>query len=87
MHVAAGLPAKRDEEADRGIFPGRRARLEVPAIRSRIGKPHVGAEIRDSNGGLVRKIDDQQWRTAITPATGTATSGGIPNRMVDANKT
>src|SRR4029079_11772408 len=35
-------------------------------------QPHVGAEIRDSNGDLVRKLDDKQWRTAVNPATAQA---------------
>jgi penicillin-binding protein A len=37
-----------------------------------IMQPHVGAEIRDANGDLVRKIDDHQWRTAVDPATAQA---------------
>jgi peptidoglycan glycosyltransferase len=37
-----------------------------------IMQPHVGAEIRDSNGDLVRKLDDKQWRTAVNPATAQA---------------
>lgn len=37
-----------------------------------IMRPHVGGEIRDANGDLVRKIDDGQWRTAISPATAQA---------------
>ena len=35
-------------------------------------KPHVGAEIRDSNGDLVRRIATGEWRTAISPGTAQA---------------
>jgi penicillin-binding protein A len=37
-----------------------------------IMKPHVGAEIRDANNDLVRKLDDGEWRTAVSPATAQA---------------
>jgi penicillin-binding protein A len=37
-------------------------------------QPHVGAEIRDANGDLVRRIDDQQWRQGTTPQTAGAVS-------------
>ncbi len=37
-----------------------------------IMRPHVGAEIRDANGDLVRRIDDGEWRQGSTPATAQA---------------
>lgn len=37
-----------------------------------IMEPHVGAEIRDAGGDLVRRIDDSEWRTAMTAATAQA---------------
>jgi len=37
-----------------------------------IMEPHVGAEIRDSSDDLVRRIDDKQWRTAMSPTTAQA---------------
>jgi peptidoglycan glycosyltransferase len=49
--------------------------LEMALVASGIAnggvimQPHVGAEIRDANNDLVRRIDDKQWRTAVNPAT------------------
>lgn len=37
-----------------------------------IMEPHVGAEIRDAGGDLVRRIDNAEWRTAMTAATAQA---------------
>lgn len=37
-------------------------------------RPHVGAEIRDANGDLVRRIDDGEWRTGSSAATAQAVS-------------
>jgi peptidoglycan glycosyltransferase len=37
-----------------------------------IMSPHVGAEIRDANGDLVRRIDDSAWRQGSTAATAQA---------------
>jgi len=37
-----------------------------------IMRPHVGAEIRDANNDLVRRIDDGEWRTAVTSTTAQA---------------
>jgi peptidoglycan glycosyltransferase len=37
-----------------------------------IMSPHVGAEIRDANGDLVRRIDDSEWRQGSTAATAQA---------------
>jgi peptidoglycan glycosyltransferase len=35
-------------------------------------EPHVGAEIRDANDDLVREIDDDEWRTAVSSTTAQA---------------
>jgi peptidoglycan glycosyltransferase len=35
-------------------------------------QPHVGAEIRDANGDLVRRIDDSEWRAASSAGTAQA---------------
>ena len=37
-----------------------------------IMQPHVVKAIRDSDGNLVRKIDDKEWKTAVSPATAQA---------------
>jgi peptidoglycan glycosyltransferase len=37
-----------------------------------IMEPHVGAEIRDSGNDLVRRIDDKEWRTAMSATTAQA---------------
>jgi len=37
-----------------------------------IMEPHVGAEIRDAGNDLVRRIDDTEWRTAMSAATAQA---------------
>jgi peptidoglycan glycosyltransferase len=37
-----------------------------------IMRPHVGAEIRDANNDLVRQIDDDEWRTAVSSTTAQA---------------
>lgn len=37
-----------------------------------IMEPHVGAAIRDGGGNLVRRIDDADWRTAMSPTTAQA---------------
>jgi len=37
-------------------------------------RPHVGAEIRDADDDLVRRIDDQEWRTAVSPQVAQAVS-------------
>ena len=37
-----------------------------------IMEPHVGAEIRDSSNDLVRRIDDKEWRTAMSATTAQA---------------
>jgi peptidoglycan glycosyltransferase len=42
-----------------------------------IMEPHVGAEIRDANGDLVRRIDDKEWKTAMS-----ATSSQALNSMM-----
>jgi peptidoglycan glycosyltransferase len=34
--------------------------------------PHVGAEIRDSNDDLVRRIDDSEWKSATSATTAQA---------------
>jgi peptidoglycan glycosyltransferase len=62
----------------------------------RIMTPHVGAEIRDSNDDLIRRIDDSEWHVATSATTaqavtsfmigvvedGTGTRGRIPNVAV-----
>ena len=40
-----------------------------------IMEPHVVAAIRDANGDLVRRIDDREWRTAVSPTTAQAVNG------------
>jgi peptidoglycan glycosyltransferase len=42
-----------------------------------IMEPHVGAEIRDASDDLVRRIDDQEWKTAMS-----ATSAQALNSMM-----
>ena len=37
-----------------------------------IMKPHVMKEIDDSDGNLVRRFNDSQWRTAVSPSTAQA---------------
>ncbi len=37
-----------------------------------IMEPHVGAEIRDASDDLVRRIDDRQWKTAMSPTSAQA---------------
>jgi peptidoglycan glycosyltransferase len=37
-----------------------------------IMEPHVGAEIRDANDDLVRRVEDKQWRTAMSPTSAQA---------------
>jgi peptidoglycan glycosyltransferase len=37
-----------------------------------IMEPHVGAAIRDAGGDLVRRIDNAEWRTAMSAATAQA---------------
>lgn len=58
--------------------------------------PHVGAEIRDSNDDLVRRVDDSEWKTATSATTaqavasfmvevvrrGTGTRGQLPGVTV-----
>jgi len=52
--------------------------LQMALVAAAIGnggvvmRPHVGAEIRDANGDLVRRIDDSEWRTATSAATAQA---------------
>ena len=47
--------------------------LEMALVAAGIGNggvmmtPHVGAEIRDADDDLVRRIDDEEWRTAVPP--------------------
>lgn len=38
-------------------------------------RPHVAAEIRDAQDGLVRTIEAEPWRTAMSPATATTVGG------------
>jgi penicillin-binding protein A len=52
--------------------------LQMALVAAAIGnggivmQPHVGAEIRDSNGDLVRRIDSTEWRTASSATTAQA---------------
>ncbi len=44
-----------------------------------IMEPHVVKEIRDSDGDVVRTIENREWKTAVTPATAAA----VASMMVD----